>query len=81
MPEVSGPVDWLPLVATAPDQLPEAVQAVAFAAFQARVAMPPLGTMLGLAVRLIVGSGCEAEVNVTLVVAAALPPAPEQVRV
>jgi len=75
---VSAPVDCEPLVAWLPDQPPEAVQAVAFVVDQLKVELLPLTMELGLAERLTVGAG---EVTVTVDDCAALPPAPEQVRV
>ena len=67
-----------PLTALAPDQDPEAVQAVALVADQVSVAPLPLATVLGLAVRLIVGTGWVTE---TVADCAALLPDPVQVRV
>jgi hypothetical protein len=67
-----------PLVALLPDQAPVAVQAVAFVEVQASVELPPLATVLGLAVKLTVGVG---DVTETVADCAALPPAPTQVRV
>lgn len=54
---VRAPVDCDPLTVLLPDQAPEAVHAVALLADQVRVALPPLATVLGLAVRLMVGTG------------------------
>jgi len=54
---VSAPVDCVPCTAFAPDQAPEAVQAVAFVAVQLRVALPPLVTALGPTLKLTVGVG------------------------
>ena len=76
---VSVPVDCDPLTGLLPDQDPAAVQAVALVADQVNVALLPLATVLGLAERLMVGTGC-----VTETVAdcdAELPPAPLQVSV
>jgi hypothetical protein len=53
----SAPVDQVPLVATAPCQLPEAVQAVALAEFQLKVDMPPLAIVVGDADSVTVGAG------------------------
>jgi hypothetical protein len=75
---LSAPVDCEPLVACAPLQAPEAVQEVAFVDDQARVELPPLVTVLGLAVKLTVGAGAVTE---TVADCAALPPAPLQVSV
>jgi hypothetical protein len=54
---VSAPVDCEPLTPLVPDQAPEAVQDVALVADQLKVELLPLVTVLGLAVRLIVGTG------------------------
>jgi hypothetical protein len=62
----------------APDHDPEAVQAVALVADQVRVELLPLATVLGLAARVTVGTGCVTE---TVADWAALLPAPVQVRV
>jgi hypothetical protein len=67
-----------PLTGLAPDQDPEAVQAVALVADQVRVELLPLATVLGLAARLMVGTGCVKE---TVADCAALPPVPVQVSV
>jgi hypothetical protein len=75
---LSAPVDCEPLVAKVPDQPPEAVQAVAFVEDQVKVELPPLATLLGLA--LIVTDGAAAE-TVTVADWLALPPAPVHVSV
>jgi hypothetical protein len=75
---VSAPVDCEPLIPFVPDQAPEAVQDVALVADQVRVELPPLVTVLGLADRLIVGTGW---VTVTVTACVALPPEPVQVSV
>ena len=62
----------------APDHDPEAVQAVALVADQVSVELLPLATVLGLAARLMVGTGC---VTDTVADCAALPPVPVQVSV
>ncbi len=67
-----------PLVASLPDQPPEAIQEVAFVETQARVEVPPFVTVLGLEVKLTVGA---AVVTETIADCAALPPAPTQVSV
>lgn len=67
-----------PLVVSLPDQAPEAVQEVALVADQVSVALPPSVTVLGLAVKLIVGAGA-AGVTETVDDCVALPPAPVQV--
>jgi hypothetical protein len=63
----------------APDQDPAAVQAVALVADQVRVALLPFVTVLGLAARVMVGTGCVTDTVADC--AALLPPVPEQVRV
>jgi len=62
-----------------PDQDPEAVQAVALVADQVSVELLPLATVLGLAARLMVGTGCVTETVADC--AALLPPVPVQVSV
>jgi hypothetical protein len=52
---VNAPVDCCPAAGLLPDQAPEAVQAVAFAAFHTKVAALPLETVLGLALKLTLG--------------------------
>ena len=54
---VSAPVDCEPLMGLEPDQDPEAVHAVALVAAQVSVEPLPLATVLGLATRVIVGTG------------------------
>ena len=76
---VSAPVLCEPLTGLAPDQDPEAVQAVALVADQVSVALLPLATVLGLAARVMVGTGCVTETVADC--AALLPPAPVQVRI
>jgi hypothetical protein len=75
---VSAPVDCEPLTALLPDQAPEAVQAVALAEDQLRVALPPLAIALGPTLKLTVGVGALTE---TVVDCVALPPGPLQVKV
>jgi hypothetical protein len=62
----------------APDQLPEAVQAVAFLAAQESVELEPLVTLLGAADSDTVGA---AELTETVTDCAALPPTPLHVMV
>ncbi len=76
--DLSEPVDIEPLVASLPDQAPEAVQEVAFVEVQASVELAPLATVLGLTVKRTVGVG---DVTETVADCAALPPAPTQVSV
>jgi hypothetical protein len=75
---VRAPVDCVPLTAFAPDQPPEAVQAVALAAVQLRVELEPLGIVGGFALSVTAG-----DVPLTLTVTdwEDVPPAPVQVRV
>jgi hypothetical protein len=67
-----------PLAGLAPDQDPEAVQAVALVADQVSVELLPLATVLGPAARLMVGTGWVTE---TVADCDALPPLPVQLRV
>ena len=76
---VSAPVDCDPVAGLLPDHEPEAVQAVALVADQVSVALLPLATVLGLAARLMVGTGCVTETVADC--AAVLPPVPVQVSV
>lgn len=76
---VNAPVLCDPLTAWAPDQDPAAVQAVALVADQVSVALLPFATLLGLAARVMVGTGCVTETVADC--AALLPPLPAQVRV
>ena len=76
---LSAPVDWEPLTALLPDQPPEAVQAVALLETQLTVELPPLATVLGLALMLTVAPG--AALTVTVADWAALPPLPVQLSV
>ncbi len=73
-------MDAEPLVASLPDQAPEAVHEVALVADQLRVELDPLTTVLGLAVTVTVGAGA-AGVTETVAVCVALPPAPVHVSV
>jgi hypothetical protein len=75
---VSAPVDCVPDSALAPDQAPDAVQAVALVADQFSVEPLPLATVLGLADTLTVGTGW---VTDTVADCVPLPPLPVQVRV
>jgi hypothetical protein len=74
---VSAPVDWLPLMAFAPANVPPVpVQDVALVEFQVSVEAAPLTTAVGVAVNEAVGTGA----MVTVAVAAVLvPPAPVHV--
>ncbi len=73
----SAPVDCEPLVARTPLQPPEAVQLVALVELQVSVELPPLATLVGLAVSVTVGAGT----IVTVALALPLPPVPVQVNV
>ena len=61
-----------------PDHAPEAMHDVAFADDQDNMEVPPLVTVLGLALRFTVGVG---DVTETVADCAPLPPAPVQVSV
>jgi hypothetical protein len=74
----SAPVDQVPLVAKAPCQPPEPVQAVAFSELQLRVDSPPFATVVGDAESFAEGA---AEVTMTSADCAAVPPGPVQVSV
>jgi hypothetical protein len=71
-------VDCDPLIGLPPDQAPDAVQAVAFAALQLSVELVPLAMVLGIALMLTVGA---VDFTETVVDCVALPPAPVQVKV
>jgi hypothetical protein len=58
------PVDRLPLGVLEPSHPPEAVQLVASVEVQVRVAVSPLATLVGLAVRVTVGGGTTVTVTV-----------------
>jgi hypothetical protein len=73
-------VDCEPLVASLPDQPPDAAQEVALVEDHDSVELPPLVTVLGLALNVTVGAGA-GEVTETVADCAALPPLPVQVRV
>jgi hypothetical protein len=75
----TGSVVWLPLKALSPLQPPDAVQSVAFDAFQVRVAVWPLVTVAGAATSESVGASGSATLTVT--VRPLPPPAPAQVSV
>jgi len=71
-------VDCDPLIGLPPDQAPEAVHEVAFAALQLSVELVPFAMVLGVALMLTVGA---VDFTETVVDCVALPPAPVQVRV
>jgi hypothetical protein len=78
------PVLCVPLTASVPDQPPEAVQAVAPVEVQVSTVLPPLGTMLGSALMVMVGAVDPAGgAALTVIVAdwVALPPAPVHVNI
>jgi hypothetical protein len=66
-----------PLVATAPEKAPDTAQLDAFVDDQVSVELPPLATLLGLAVKDTVGGFA---VTDTVVALRAVPPGPVQVR-
>ena len=70
-------LDCEPLVALLPDQAPDAVQAVALVETHVKLELPPLATVLGLALRATVAVGFG--LTVTVVDCVALPPVPLQV--
>ena len=70
-------MDFEPFIGSLPDQAPEALQDVALDDDQVNVELPPLATVLGLALRVTVGV-CFG-LTVTVVDWAALPPVPLQV--
>jgi hypothetical protein len=74
---VNAAVARVPLVASAPAQPPDPVQAVAFVEDHVRVEIAPLLTVLGLALMVTAGAGVVTE---TVADCVALPPAPVQVR-
>ena len=74
------PVDFDPLVATLPDQPPDAVQELALLADQVNIALPPFETVLGPAVSLTMGTG-GGGVTETVADCAAEPPDPVQLNV
>jgi hypothetical protein len=69
---LSAPVGSLPLAAFAPDQAPEAVQAVALVEDQVSVEDAPPATLVGSALKVRVGSGN----TVTVRFLVAVPPGP-----
>jgi hypothetical protein len=72
---VRGPVLWLPLVASAPLQPPEAAHETALTELHERTAVPPDAIAVGTAESIADGGG----INVTVaVVGADIPPLPEQ---
>ncbi len=74
----SAPVLNVPLTGRVPLQAPEAVHEVAFVEDQVSVELPPLETLVGLALIVTVGAAAE---TVTVADCDAVPPAPVQVRV
>jgi len=73
---LSAAVDCVPAGAIVPLQPSDATQEVALVEDHVNVDVPPLATVVGLAVRVTVGAGA---VTVTVVDCAALPPLPVQV--
>jgi len=72
-----APVPCEPLVGSAPDQPPEAVQDVALVVDQFKVELPPEATLAGFALKEIVGGA----VTVTVADWDAVPPGPVQLTV
>lgn len=58
---LSAAVAWVPLVASAPDQPPDAVQEAAFVEDQVSVEVPPLETLVGFALSATVGAGVDTD--------------------
>ena len=75
---LSAPVDWLPEIAFAPDQAPDAAHEVAFVADHVSVALPPLLIALGPTLSVTAGADALTE---TVADCTALPPLPVHVRV
>ena len=75
---LSAAVDCVPAGAIVPLQPSDATQEVALVEDHVNVDLPPLATVVGLAVRVTVGAGV---VTVTVVDCAALPPLPVQVNI
>jgi hypothetical protein len=73
---LNAPLLWLPLVASVPPQLPEAVQEVACAELHVSVVSLPAGMTLGVAVSCAVGSALTMIASVTVWL---VPPGPEHV--
>ena len=73
---LSGPVLWLPLAASAPLQLPDAVHESAFVEFQVKTELPPAAMFMGSAARVTVGS---AFTRMAMLAGWLVPPAPVQV--
>jgi hypothetical protein len=71
-----APVDFEPAVATEPLQPPDAVHAVALVDDHVKVELPPLDTLVGLALMVTLGG---VEDTVTVAAWVAVPPAPVQV--
>lgn len=69
-------MDAVPLIALVPDQAPEAVQEVALVEDQLNVEVPPLETLVGLALSETLGAAAD---TVTVADCVADPPAPVQV--
>jgi hypothetical protein len=76
--DLRAPVDSEPLVGMLPDQPPDAAQELAFVEDHESVELPPLVTVLGLALNVTVGAGA-VEVTETEADWVALPPLPVQV--
>ena len=74
----SAPLDCDPSMTLVPDQPPEAVQAVALLEDQLNLDDPPLGTVLGLALKLTLTERCA--LTETVADCAAVPPGPVQVK-
>ncbi len=73
-------MDREPVVASLPDQAPEAVHEVALVADQLTVELAPLSTVLGLTVNVTVGAAALGVAD-TVTACVAVPPGPLQVSV
>lgn len=79
--DVRAPVYCEPDVVLSPDQAPDAVHESAFVELHVKVALPPLGTIVGLALSSTVGAGGGGVPATTTVTdCVAVPPLPEHVR-
>jgi hypothetical protein len=78
---VNAPLDCEPLLATAPDHPPEAVQEVALVELHVRVVALPVRTTVGSALMVTVGAGGALAMTATVIVVSAAPLGPVQVSV
>ncbi len=76
--EVSARVGSEPLVALLPDQLPDAVQLVAFVVLHESVELPLIATAVGFALRSTVGAGVTGVTVTVFETVGLFPPFPVQ---